>query len=187
MRAWAGIIIVATLPALASPIYRHVDADGNVVYSDEPKTGQRTDLKPITVFDPSDAETSASLPALSSTGPDTPAFEYSRFEISDPRNEQTLPTGQAGNVQVQLAIEPSLQHDDRVQLRVDGEVRQSPRHTDVFALGHLERGEHHLQAELLDAQGQVRLTTAPVTLHVQRASIHLPANPNNSRFPHSSR
>lgn len=180
MRAWMGcLILMVAVPALAAPIYRHVDADGNVVYSDEPKTGERVDLKPITVVDPGDAGASASSAPPSAPAPDTPAFEYSRFEIVSPQNGQTLPTGQAGNVQVRLVIEPPLQRGDRVQLRVDGEIRQSPLQTNVFALSQLERGEHRLQAELLDAQGQVRLATPPVTLYVQRASIHLPANPNN--------
>ncbi|MED5500352.1 MAG: DUF4124 domain-containing protein, partial [Pseudomonadota bacterium] len=102
-----------------------------------------------------------------------------RFAITSPSNGETLPTGQGGNVQVQLAIEPELQPGDRVQLRVDGEVSQSPMHTSVFALSQLERGEHQIQAELLDAQGRVRLSTPAITLYVQRASVNLPANPNN--------
>lgn len=172
-----GLTIGLVLPALAAPVYRHIDADGNVVYSDEPKTGSRVDLKPITVVDPGSGATSAASTAPA-TAPEA-AVEYKRFTITSPADEQTLPTGQAGNVQVQVAIEPALQNGDRVQLRVDGEVRQSPMRTSVFALSQLERGEHQLQADLVDAQGQVRLSTPPVTLYVQRASVNLPANPNN--------
>jgi hypothetical protein len=184
---WVGLMAGIVSPAIvlsaivssaqAASVYRHVDADGNVVYSDEPQAGQRVELKPITVVDPDTPE--------ARTSPDGPtqapvsAIDYERFMISSPRDDQTLPTGQAGNVQVQLAIEPALQRGDRVQLRVDGEVRQSPMHTSVFALSQLERGEHRLQAELVDAQGRVRLVTPAVTLHVQRASVNLPANPNN--------
>ncbi|WP_246837614.1 DUF4124 domain-containing protein [Salinicola sp. MH3R3-1] len=192
LRTWVGLaagivssVIVspmAVLPmivssAQAASVYRHVDADGNVVYSDEPRAGHRVDLKPIAVVDPDTPEirTRSDQPTPASAS----AVDYERFTISSPHDEQTLPTGQAGNVQVQLAIEPALQRGDRVQLRVDGEVRQSPMHTNVFALSQLERGEHRLQAELVDAQGRVRLATPAVTLYVQRASVNLPANPNN--------
>jgi len=171
-----GLMIGFALPVTAAPVYRHIDADGNAVYSDEPKQGRRIDLKPITVVDPAEIET-GTRPAKPTTTPT--AIEYDRFAIASPNNGQTLPTGQAGNVQVRLVIEPALQRGDRVQLRVDGEVSQSPMHTSVFALSQLDRGEHRLQAELLDAQGRVRLSTPPVTLYVQRASINLPANPNN--------
>lgn len=177
LMVWAGLTAGLVSPSLAAPVYRHIDGDGNVVYSDEPRTGSRVDLKPITVVDPESGATSAPSSAPAATP--EPAFEYKRFTITSPSNEQTLPTGQAGNVQVQLAIEPALQRGDRVQLRVDGEIRQSPMHTSVFALSQLERGEHQLQADLIDAQGRVRLSTPPVTLYVQRASVNLPANPNN--------
>lgn len=169
--------LLVALPALAAPVYRHVDANGNVVYSDEPGQGSRIDLKPITVVDPAEVE-SRSRPAQSTTTSPS-AVDYDRFAITSPSNGETLPTGQGGNVQVQLAIEPELQPGDRVQLRVDGAVSQSPMHTSVFALSQLERGEHRIQAELLDAQGRVRLSTPAITLYVQRASVNLPANPNN--------
>lgn len=169
--------LLVALPALAAPVYRHVDANGNVVYSDEPGQGSRIDLKPITVVDPAEVE-SRSRPAESTTTSPS-AVDYDRFAITSPSNGETLPTGQGGNVQVQLAIEPELQPGDRVQLRVDGAVSQSPMHTSVFALSQLERGEHQIQAELLDAQGRVRLSTPAITLYVQRASVNLPANPNN--------
>jgi len=171
-----GVMLFA-VPVMAASVYRHVDADGNVVYSDEPQAGHRVDLKPITVVDPVKTETRTR--SAEPTAASASAIDYARFTITSPSNGQTLPTGQAGNVQVKLAIEPALQQGDRVQLRVDGEVRQSPLHTSVFALSQLERGEHRLQAELVDAKGQVRLSTPAVTLYVQRASIHLPANPNN--------
>lgn len=169
--------LLVALPALAAPVYRHVDANGNVVYSDEPGQGSRIDLKPITVVDPAEVE-SRSRPAQSTTTSPS-AVDYDRFAITSPSNGETLPTGQGGNVQVQLAIEPELQPGDRVQLRVDGAVSQSPMHTSVFALSQLERGEHRIQAELLDTQGRVRLSTPAITLYVQRASVNLPSNPNN--------
>lgn len=171
------LVAGAVLPAMAASVYRHVDAEGNVVYSDEPGAGTRVDLKPITVVDPTEVE--PRVDSRQPVTPEVPAVEYERFVITRPENQQTLPTGQAGNVQVRLAIEPALQRSDRVQLRVDGKISQSPMHTSVFVLSQLPRGEHQLQADLVDAQGQVRLSTPPVTLYVQRASINLPANPNN--------
>ncbi|WP_251976263.1 DUF4124 domain-containing protein [Salinicola avicenniae] len=172
-----GALLVAA-PSMAAPVYRHVDGDGNVVYSDEPGAGREVPLQPITVVDPAqgmDRETVA--PRTETREGD--AARYTRFEIAEPGDGETLPTGRAGNVQVRLEIEPPLQPGDRVQLRVDGEVRQSPMRASVFALNQLARGEHRLQAELVGGGGEVRLASAPVTLYVQRASVNLPANPNN--------
>lgn len=104
---------------------------------------------------------------------------YSTFRIASPQDQATLPTGAGGDVEVELEIEPELREEHRVRLLVDGEISQSAMYTEVIMLTNLNRGEHVLQAELLDAQGRVRHRSAPVTLHVQRASINMPANPNN--------
>lgn len=176
----AGLAVSSlTSLAVAAPVYRHLDAQGNVVYSDEPQTGRRVDLAPITVVDPTAPHDVDTVRPVAPDPAAEEAFEYAHFSIASPGNEQTIPVGQAGNVQVKLAIEPALRRQDRVQLRVDGEIRQSPMHSSVFALSQLERGEHRLQAELVDGQGETRLATPSVTIYVQRASVNLPRNPNN--------
>nr|WP_163501234.1 DUF4124 domain-containing protein [Halomonas socia] len=185
------VLLVALLgvssSAQATSIYRTTDAQGNVVFTDNPERGgEQVELNPLTVVPSGQRapapqplpEVSAS-PSSSSQAPSAPFMPYSTFRIAAPRNEETLQTGEAGNLQVQLGIEPALREDHRVRLLVDGAVSQSALHSEVFMVGNLERGERVLQAELLDASGEVRHRSAPVTLYVQRASVNLPQNPNN--------
>ncbi|MFG6158918.1 DUF4124 domain-containing protein [Halomonas sp. 1390] len=178
-----------SLAAHAQPIYRTTDAQGNVVFTDNPEGGgEAVTLDPLTVV-PSPAETAGMAPAVQggqggqgepdAAAPGQPFMPYDRFGILSPAQEETLPTGAAGNVQVTLGIQPELREDHRVRLLVDGRVSQSAMHTDTFMLNNLARGEHVLQAELLDDGGAVRHRTSPVTLYVQRASVNLPRNPNN--------
>ncbi|MDI5891082.1 DUF4124 domain-containing protein [Halomonas rhizosphaerae] len=180
-----------SLAAQAQTIYRTTDAQGNAVFTDNPERGgEEVDLKPLTVVPGRGEVREAESPAVidggggeseggASAGPGQPFMPYDSFGIRSPSQEETLPTGAAGNVQVILGIEPDLREDHRVRLLVDGRVSQSAMHTDTFMLNNLERGEHVLQAELLDASGAVRHRTSPVTLYVQRASVNLPQNPNN--------
>lgn len=180
-----------SLAAQAQTIYRTTDAQGNVVFTDNPERGgEEVDLKPLTVVPGRGEVREAEPPAVidgggggngsgASAAPGQPFMPYDSFGILSPRQEETLPTGAAGNVQVTLGIEPELREDHRVRLLVDGRVSQTAMHTDTFMLNNLDRGEHVLQAELLDASGAVRHRTSPVTLYVQRASVNLPQNPNN--------
>ncbi|SDL48812.1 protein of unknown function [Modicisalibacter muralis] len=174
----------------AASVYRSVDAQGNVIFTDKPiENSERIELEPLTVV-PS-PEPLSSIPADSDEAADDaasgdsagavsgPFMPYSTFRIVSPQDEQTLPTGVAGNVQVELEIDPDLRDDHRVRLLLDGEISQSAMHTKAFMLTNLDRGEHRLRAELLDASGNVRHRSAPITLYVQRASVNLPANPNN--------
>ncbi|MDW5378581.1 DUF4124 domain-containing protein [Halomonas sp. HP20-15] len=168
----------------AANVYRTTDAQGNVVFTDKPVgNAERVDLEPLTVvpsaqLDAAPPRTQRAEPAAS-RDVGQPFMPYSTFRIAAPEDGQTLPTGAAGNVQVQLAIEPALREDHKVRLLVDGAISQSALHSSAFMLTNLERGEHTLIAELLDADGKVRHRSAPVTLYVQRASVNLPANPNN--------
>jgi len=180
------------LAAQAETIYRTTDDQGNVVFTDNPaRGGEKVDLEPLTVV-PGRGEVRGvgAPPAVvnddargdqggPTATPGEPFMPYDRFAIRSPRQEETLPTGAAGNVQVTLDVQPELREDHQVRLRVDGEVSQSAMHTETFMLNDLNRGEHILQAELLDASGAVRHRTSPVTLYVQRASVNLPQNPNN--------
>ncbi|MFC3284091.1 DUF4124 domain-containing protein [Litchfieldella rifensis] len=169
--------------ATATTVYRSTDAQGNVVFSDQPDQGaEPVELEPLTVVPSLEpdvvapaGESRAGAPRSDTAAPFMP---YSVFRIASPSNEETLPTGYAGNVQVELRIEPELREDHQVRLLLDGEVSQSAMHTSAFMLTNLERGEHVLQAELLDTSGEVRHRSAPVTLYVQRASVNLPQNPN---------
>ncbi|SDJ01869.1 DUF4124 domain-containing protein [Billgrantia gudaonensis] len=181
-----GLILAA--PAGATTVYRTTDEQGNVVFTDNPERGgEKVELKPLTVV-PARGEVrrdeASSAPAepegeRQAASESSPFMPYDRFGIAAPANEETLPTGAAGKVAVELAIEPPLREDHRVRLLVDGEISQSALHTDAFLLNDLPRGEHVLQAELLDAGGDVRHRSDPVTLYVQRASVNLPQNPNN--------
>ncbi|WP_242457991.1 DUF4124 domain-containing protein [Halomonas sp. YLGW01] len=162
----------------AATVYRHVDEQGNVSYSDRPQQGEAVELAPLTVVPaPRASSTFTGRDTAKAATPSPPFLPYSTFRIASPGDEQTLPTGYAGNVQVEVAIEPALREDHRVRLLLDGRLSQSALHSDAFMLTNLDRGEHQLVAELLDADGRVRHRSEPVTLFVQRASVNLPRNP----------
>lgn len=188
-RRFIGVMLLGLcvpFSAMATTIYRSTNAQGNAVFSDRPAPGsERIELPEVTVVPSNELQTSTPAREVDQDrlrreeAAAWPAFmPYTIFRIVSPGDEDTLPTGYAGNVQVELGIEPPLREDHRVRLLVDGRLSQSAMHTSVFKLTNLERGEHTLRAELLDAKGEVRHLSAPVTLHVQRASVNLPQNPN---------
>lgn len=187
-----GALLMATLlvwlgatPSQATVVYRGSDGQGATLFSDRPVPGGvRVELEPLSVVPLSRvaAPVSPATPAAAASGAPlvAPFIAYSRLHIASPRDEETLPSGAAGNVQVQLAIEPALDETHRLRLLVDGQAMAPAIHADTLRLTNLERGERVLQVELLDASGEVRQRSAPVTLYVQRASINLPQNPRSS-------
>lgn len=176
--------LAVSLAAQAQTVYRTTDAQGNVTFTDNPERGgEEVELTPLTVVPSREVRQEQAVPRVDGSGaavasPGQPFMPYDSFRILAPANEETLPTGHAGNVEVELDIVPELREDHRVRLLLNGRVSQSAMHTSAFMLTNLDRGEHQLQAELLDAGGEVRHRTSPVTLYVQRASVNLPQNPN---------
>ncbi|KAA0010407.1 DUF4124 domain-containing protein [Billgrantia pellis] len=160
--------------ALATTIYRTTDAQGNVVFTDDPDSGgEPVDLAPLTVVPSRDGRLAPLSPPAGSEvptnqAPGQPFMPYDTFRIRSPAQLTKLPASQAGNLQVELAIEPSLRPDHRVRLLVDGQVSQSAMHTSAFVLNDLDRGGYELQAELLDGRGEVRHRTPPVSFTVER-------------------
>ncbi|MCI0509759.1 uncharacterized protein DUF4124 [Chromohalobacter marismortui] len=180
----AGTCLSVSL-AHATPIYRSVDAQGNVTFSDRP-IGEKVDVGPVNTVPsrpvPVMQENKEARQVPAAGEPEASAFiPYERFAIAAPGDETTLPTGAAGDTQVRVALSPELREAHALRILVDGDVRAPARHATTFSLNGLVRGEHTLRAELVDAEGRVRQRSAPITLYVQRASVYLPANPNNPR------
>lgn len=198
---WVGGLLLALMLVLSSvslelqaaQIYRHVDANGNVVFSDQPAGGSKVKLTPLSVVPSTEsssvprspvrvapsASSESSSRTRSAPSVDVRFRGYTRFTIQSPANEETLPTGRAGNLAVRLGIEPQLRPEDKVRVTVDGAPSQSAMNSSVFMVPALARGKHVIQAELLDASGRVRQTSEPRVIYVQRASVNLPRNPNN--------
>ena len=199
MRQMPCLLLCSLLPWAsleAATVYRYTDEQGNVVFTDQPRgNSEQIRLEPLTVVPSLDVEGPAANPVpqrsdigqaerssrlrASENRPGEPFMPYSTFQIASPQDEATLQTGYGGNAQVELDIDPDLRPDHRVRLLVDGEISQSAMHTKAFMLTNLNRGEHVLQAELLDASGQVRHRSAPVRLYVHRASVNSPASAGN--------
>lgn len=167
-----------TLTAYGQTIYRTMDTQGNVVFTDDPaRGGEQVELAPVTVVPfPGGADAELAAPrrdsALAAAGPGQPFRPYNSFRIVSPTHEQAFPVGVAGNIAVDLGISPELREDHRVRLLVDGQISQSAMHTSAFLVPNMDPGEHELQAELLDGSGEIRHRTSPVTIYVLRANVN---------------
>ena len=159
-----GALILSLLWAMgevqAQTVYRVVDEQGRVTFTDNPdQGGEALELAPLQRVSAS----SASLPSRARRrvlGP--PFMPYDRFEIVYPPPEARVDSV----TQVDVAVSPGLRDDHQMRLRLNGEISQSALHSDAFWLANLPAGVHQLQAELLDAQGQVRHKTPIIRFQV---------------------
>jgi hypothetical protein len=95
--------------------------------------------------------------------------------ILHPQPEQTI-NDNTGTVRVSVDVQGSaLAPDHHLRVLIDGQVFGPEQLAPVFTLQDIERGEHALQVQLMNAKNTVVAVSSPVRFYVWRASALFPA------------
>lgn len=167
MRALLCLLLLTSLPAFAG-VYTYLDADGNRVFTDKPRSAnaERLELAP---------SNSASLPLPSPQAP-TPALPtallpaYQLLRITLPEPDATIRSDNGGLI-VTLESDPGLLDGHSYRLLLDGQAHAAPARSPVFALDNLDRGTHQLAAEIVDGEGRIVERTPSQPFHLKRTSL----------------
>ncbi|HWW20624.1 MAG TPA: DUF4124 domain-containing protein [Steroidobacteraceae bacterium] len=173
------VLVLSGGGALATTLYRWVDAQGVVHYSDTPQPGaQKVQVQ--------DAQTYKALPAPRIATPDSggsPADDSQGREsaarayqcsITAPMPDQSFFSPES--VSISVNVVPSLSRGDKLQVTLDGNALPMSRRggTEVQAP---DRGAHTINATVLSADGKTACTAEPVTFNVERPSLLSPQSP----------
>jgi hypothetical protein len=110
----------------------------------------------------------AILTCLAMAGCQAALAQAASVAIASPQNEETLHDNN-GNVAVQLTVGGDKPPGAQIVLLLDGNPVAGGGGT-RFALTGVERGAHTLQAQLVDATGSPRASSAVVTFYMWQAS-----------------
>jgi hypothetical protein len=159
------LLLFASLAQAA--VYKWVDENGKVHYSDEPQgNAEIVDLKDTTQ-NQIRLETPARQLEVATQEKDTlPGY---KIDITSPEEEATI-RNNAGEFQVIASIEPELSGQHLLVLRVDGKVAGAPQTSPIFALKGIERGQHRLLIQAITRNGKVLASSAPRTLYLHQAA-----------------
>jgi hypothetical protein len=153
--------------AAAAEIYRWVDADGAVSYSDRPQPGASPVGLPGKPRAPDNAPKS-DKPADAAPSAETPLLgPYRGFEIVSPEANQTVRQDE-GKLPVSLIVDPPLIVGHRLELVVDGAPVAVDKAGTQITLTGLTYGSHRAQAQIRDAQNAVVARTVPVAFHLRK-------------------
>lgn len=167
MRALVLLMLLSVAVAANAAVYRWIDADGTVTYSDRPQPGsERLKLTPLQTYNPAPvSKGTASVPTQ------TRQFEdYEEFAILAPRNNATF-RNNGGNVDVQLKLEPVLRSTHTVGIILNDRTVGEAGSTMSLTLSNVDRGTHRLQAVIMDKSGNELARTDPVTFHLHRTTV----------------
>lgn len=159
-------LLLLMLPALVqAQIYKSVDEQGNVSYSDQPpddgKQGEKLELPPTNT-----APAIETRPRQASEQPEEPAPEP-KVTIVTPENDTVIPMG-PGNFSVQAAATPTLRSGELLQLTIDGKPYGEAQRDTRWSLTGMFRGGYDLEVARLDADGEIIARSDTVRVYVMR-------------------
>ena len=159
-----SLSFVASL-AWAQPIYKVVDEDGNVTYTDQnPADGaEPMELPELNVLDGREVE--SQMPAGSS---DASEVEPLKLSIVSPQDEENI-RGTGNSLSVTLESNIDLPASALIVVYLDGEA-QEPTQSMSYSFDFIPRGQHTLRAELQTRSGRVLAESEPVTFFMRQAS-----------------
>jgi len=151
-------------------IYKRVNPDGTVVFSDEPtQDAELINVKPIQTIPFPKVKTTPSQPQASQQ--DKNSSKYISVTITQPLHDEAIRKNN-GVINVSIAVKPKLNNavGHLIYLTLDGKDIAKPTSSTTFTLNNVDRGSHTLVATIRDKNGKIILQSAPVTFHLQRYS-----------------
>jgi len=169
-RAIIAVFALLAAAAASAEVWRWVDDDGVVHFSDTPVEGaERIDVSE------SRQSTGARLyrdaaPAAADgeEAAEEEAFKYQDLTITSPVAEETL-WNIEGRLSVSLSVSPGLQTGHRVRVYHNGEAQMV--NSLNFTLDEVWRGTHNLQAEVLDETGRLMIRSQASRFYVQQNTV----------------
>ena len=168
--------LVIASGSLAAQVYKTVDEDGNVTYTDQPPGdgSNPITLKPISVIEAPTYEKAPDPAKAGGEGEEIPLRNlrkiYRDFAIISPQSEESV-WRPDGPVSVAWSVGNPLQQGMQVTIYLDG-AKQATTTDQIIPVDGLERGEHTVTAELKDAKNRRIATAQPVVFFIQRPNIY---------------
>ena len=166
-----ALLLAPALATAQSSVYRTVDENGNVIFTDAPPAGSSTAERvelPLTNTTPPPANI-APAPGEKKE----PAAKPLKVSITEPANETTIPMG-PGNFSVSARLSGDDTSGKQLQLFMDGNPQGEPQAAGRWSLSNVFRGAHDLTVAAIDARGETVATSEPVRVYVLRPSINYP-------------
>jgi Domain of unknown function (DUF4124) len=164
----------ATVP-VAATVYKWVDEDGVVHYSDQPhENAEKVQLKAPQTYSAQKGYVASQ--EATSHSPKPVVSVYQSCSISEPTNDQMFMN--TSSVNAGVTVQPAVRPGDSAVVTMDGQrVPGVPAGGGQFTISPVDRGTHTLQVVIQDEHGNPVCQSSSVTFHVHQPSLQAPLQP----------
>ncbi len=169
MRLIIMMFLALSAYPLVAGIYKSVDADGNVHYSDQPSAeSKEIKLRKPTLYTPPPLPVQQTTSESSESGTEESASNlYQRIAIVSPENEETIRSNE-GQLTVSIELVPGLQQNHKIRIYLDGNQAVGELATTQATLNQVDRGTHTLAVSVVDDKGNELKRSENITFHLLR-------------------
>lgn len=168
--AVAVLLLTGSAVVAAERVYRWIDADGTVHFSDQAVPGaERLEVEPAPTVDlepvPRSTSRSAERPRA------TPAPVDYRLSIANLSDEEVV-WNDARELPVELSVRPPLatERGHRLVVYLDGIARETLTEDTRVRLQDVDRGSHRVWAEIVDGDGRRLAASKRLTIYHRQHS-----------------
>ncbi|HDZ36731.1 MAG TPA: DUF4124 domain-containing protein [Marinobacter sp.] len=164
----AGLLLLIAGP-VAAEVYRNVDAQGNVTFSDEPSKGaQEVKVKPVTTITLPKPQNVRETDKLREDVKREGSI-YESVSFTYPEDDQAFNSG-SGDVRFEMSSSPGLKTNHKYEVTLDGQpVGQSS--SGSITVRNVFRGTHEAGVYIVDTNGVQIKTGKPIRFTIHRPSI----------------
>jgi hypothetical protein len=164
-------VLPLTLSTVQAKVYKIVDENGRVTFTDRPQAAQQESSTPVPIS-PTNVQPAVNIePVPIDANPaQEPEFKgYSSVSIDAPSHDSTVPPGQL-DVTIKVSSNPELQPGHLVRIIYDNKPAAAPSSNMSLTIDQLERGSHQIQAQILSDSGKVIARSRTIEIHVKRGT-----------------
>lgn len=161
-----GLVVAC---AAQAQVYKRVDDQGNVTYSDEPgPDSEKVQLPEIQTYTPRPIKsTSSSTGAAAQPADDAGETRPYTIRITAPANDATVINNE-GTVPVLASIDPPLGASEGIVFYLNGQQVTEPGKAAGVTLSFVDRGTHTVRADVIGASGKTVAKSEVVVFHLKR-------------------
>ena len=165
---YALLLVFSVSSFAASPVYKTVDENGKVAYSDQPSSAAKevSTAPLLNTFEYPDLAQPAGTAPIAVAAEQ---FDYDFVAMTAPKQDETVRSNN-GDVSIRGHLNPPLRPHHQAFLVLDGTITGLTSSTLSFELQAVDRGTHIVAINITDENGKTLRSTEPVTFHVQRAA-----------------
>jgi len=161
------LCLIINSPTLFAEMYKWVDEEGNISYSDQPpyNGAEQLDTPPLATM-PATTVPKKKQPAAEET---EEATVYTSLNITSPQDDMTI-RDNSGNFSISVGIKPALNtaQGHSLSLSMDGKVIKAKSSSSSFSLSNIDRGTHKFMVSVLDKSGKPLRKSKSITIHLFR-------------------